>query len=260
MKKLTFLLLTSSLLITACQKPVSGFDTRLDRLEGDSIIIPGDTMTYEVITADPGGWFGVWNGADGVLTSNGLDSITWGNPNYLPGGWRYTFIMPSRPFQALISAAVRSYAYDITVNLYKNGQLIKSAFNESKMRGMSKLMVNAQTDNWTGTVSDPVLTYEVVVTEPDSSKFEPDAWQGQWNTPAGVVNDYTDRLLGSAFPMSSGWKYSFKPEHRPFRMYMEASPYTTNGGKVTIHFLVNGQLVKSISSRDWMYYAEYIVQ
>jgi len=43
-------------------------------------------------------------------------------------------------------------------------------------------------------------------------------------------------------------------------MKLQASPYSTDGGKVTINFYVNGQLVKSSSSRDWILDMQYLVQ
>lgn len=257
MKKLIFLLLTIGLLITACQKSLPDIDIPVNNPQ-ERIIMGGDTLTYEVLTADPGGWFGVWNRSDGVLTSNGIITGL-GVPDYFSGGWKYTFIAPSRPFQALISVFARSFAYDITANLYKNGELIKSVTNEG-MKGFAKLMVDVQTDSLVGTPSDPVLTYQVLVTEPDLTKFQPDAWNGQWNTPAAVVNDLSDPLLSSLFPMPGGWKYSFKPDHLPFRMYLGAGPHSPNGGKITINFFVNGQLVKTVSARQWIYGTEYIVR
>ena len=260
MKKLVILLFCSIFLLNACQKPAGQFDqSRGDRI--DSVIQSGDILTYEVLTPDPGGWYGVWNRSDGVLVSVGLDSITWGNPLYLQSGWKYTFVAPSRPFQALLSAFSKSYSTAITANLYKNGALIKTGATDG-IPGFAKFMVDVQTDDWKGTVTDPVLTYEVLVTDPnpDTTVFQRDAWQGQWNTPSGVVNDLNDRMAGSTFPMPGGWKYSFKPEHLPFRMYMAAGPYSSGGGRVTINFYVNGNLVKTISSRQWMYGNEYWVQ
>ena len=43
-------------------------------------------------------------------------------------------------------------------------------------------------------------------------------------------------------------------------MKMQAGPYTIDGGKITINFFVNGQLVKSSANRDWIYDMEYTVQ
>jgi hypothetical protein len=41
---------------------------------------------------------------------------------------------------------------------------------------------------------------------------------------------------------------------------MQASPYTMDGGKITVNFFVNGQQVKSFAARDWIYVMEYTVQ
>ena len=128
------------------------------------------------------------------------------------------------------------------------------------MKGVAKLIGEVQTDTLTGTAADPVLTYEVLVTEPDVTKFESDAWIGHWMTPKAVYNDVSDPVLSSLFAMPSGWKYSFKPEHLPFTMNMQASPYSTDGGKITLNFFVNGQLVKSSAARDWIYNMQYTVQ
>jgi hypothetical protein len=274
MKTLIILLSGCCLFMIACQKSVpdiinrtnNGQDSVTNNTQDsignnaqDSIIRKGDTLTYEVLTTDPKGWFGIWNQADGSLTSNGLDSITFGNPNYLPTGWKYTFIAPADPFQAFISVASFSYSDDITANLYKNGYLIKSVKNDA-MNGVAKLLQDNQADTLVGTAADPVLTYQVLVTEPDITKFESDSWIGHWMTPKAVYDDADDRLLSFVFAIPSGWKYSFKPEHLPFTMKFQGSPYTSGGGKVTINFFVNGQLVKSSAARDWIYDMEYRVQ
>jgi hypothetical protein len=121
-------------------------------------------------------------------------------------------------------------------------------------------MDEVQTDALVGTAADPVLTYEVLVTEPDITKFESDAWIGQWMTSKAVYDNVDNPLLSSLFAMPSGWKYSFKPEHLPFTMKIQASPYSSGGGKMTINFFVNGQLVKSSAARDWIYDMQYTVQ
>ena len=41
-----------------------------------------DMLTYEVITADTSGWYGIWNDENGGLISTTLDSCTWGNAVY----------------------------------------------------------------------------------------------------------------------------------------------------------------------------------
>lgn len=251
-------LLSGCIFLMACQRSVSDINNRTDNTN-DSIAMAGDILTYEVLTTDTVGWFGVWNQSNGVLTGNAFDSVTYGSPVYLHNGWRYSFKAPSFPFQALVSVATHLWSDDITINLYKNNQLIKSVTNDA-MKGVAKLIAEVQTDTLTGTSADPVLTYEVLVTEPDSTKFESDAWIGHWMTPKGVYNDLTSPVLQQEFAMPSGWRYSFKPEHLPFRMAMQASPYTRYGGKVTMNFFVNGQLVKSSASRDWLQNVEYTVQ
>jgi hypothetical protein len=251
-------LLSGCIFIIACQRSSSDINNRTNNTE-DSVIRAGDSLTYEVLTTDPVGWFGVWNQSDGVLTGNVFDSVTYGSPVYLPSGWRYSFKVPSFPFQALISVATHLWSDDITVNLYKNGQLIKSVKNDA-MKGVAKLMQDIHTDTLTGTVAAPVLSYEVLVTEPDLSKFESDAWIGEWTTPQGVHNAFNIPVLQSEFAMPSGWKYSFRPEHLPFTMALQASPYSKDSGKITINFFVNGQLVKSSAARDWIYNMVYTVQ
>jgi hypothetical protein len=261
MKTIILLLLGSGIFLIACQKSLQNTNRPANRPidnTGDSTIMVGDNLSYEVLTLDTRGWFGIWNRPDIGLATNVLNSITYGSPVYLPSGWKYTFVSPAQPFQALISAAASTYNDDITVNLYRNGALIKSSKNDA-MKGVAKLMVNAGTDSLRGTPADPVFTYEVLVSEIDTTKFESDGWIGQWNNAKGVVSDLNNRLaLGFAKP--SGWKYTFKPEHLPFTMRMAASPYTKDGAKVTINFFVNGQLVKSSASRDWIYNMQYTVQ
>jgi len=258
MKTLIFFLSGCLIIIAACQRSASDIDNRTNNSE-DTIVTIRDTLTYEVLTADPGGWFGVWNLPGGNLISNSLDSVNYGSPVYLPSGWRYSITSPGSFFQPLLSAASRSFADDITVNLYKNDHLIKSVKNDA-MKGVAKLIDEVPIDTLVGTATDPVLSYEVLVNEPDATKFESDAWIGHWMTPKAVYNDVDNPLLSSLFAMPSQWKYSFKPEHLPFTMKLQASPYSTDGGKVTINFYVNGQLVKSSSSRDWILDMQYLVQ
>lgn len=257
MKTVILLLLSSGIIFIACQKSVQDTPALRGNTE-DSTIMAGDTISYEVLTSDTRGWFGIWNQPDGVLASNVLDSITYGTPVFLPSGWKYTFVSPAEPFQALISVAASTYSDNITVNLYKNGTLIKSSKNDA-MKGVAKLIVNAGADSLKGTPADPVLTYEVLISERDTAIFESDGWIGQWTNAKGIFNGLDNPLLIN-FAIPSGWKYSFKPAHLPFTMRMGASPYTKDGAKVTINFYVNGQLVKSSASRDWIYDMSYIVQ
>jgi len=254
----TFIIFLSvGIFFIACQKSVPDINDRIDNSQ-DSIIATGDTLTYEVLTTDTSGWFGLWNLPAG-LACNVLDSVTYGTPIYFPSGWRYSFSVPTNSFQALLSAASRTYSGDIIVNLYKNGLLIKSVKNDA-MPGVAKFIYDVKADTMKGTVADPVLTYEVLVTDPDTTKFESDAWLGHWKTAKGVYADAGNPLLFNLFAMPSGWKYSFKPEQLPFTMAMQASPYTIDGGKITVNFFVNGQLVKSSAARDWIYDMQYTVQ
>ena len=128
------------------------------------------------------------------------------------------------------------------------------------MIGTSKLLLTAQTDSLIGTPANPVVTYEVVTSDPDTSKYQSDSWLGVWSSPSGVMNSVNDGVLASVFPVCSHWRYSFKPDHLPFTMRLGAMPYTMDGGNVTINYYVNGQLVKTISSRQLIYGFEYIVQ
>jgi hypothetical protein len=247
--------------VTACQKTIdeiAGPNNSAHRDGADSTLLSGDIITYEVITTDPDGWFGVWNDSTGNLTSNELDSVTYGSPIYLPTGWKYSFVCPSKPFVALISVANKSYDSSIVVNLYRNGTLIKSTRNDA-MNGVTKLMVNATTDTLIGTATDPVISYEVLLTDQDSSKAESDGWIGQWSKPDGMISDF-DKPLFTNFAIPSGWRYTFKPVKMPFTMRFAGSPYSKDGSKMTVNFYVNGRLVKTASARDWIYNMTYEVQ
>src|SRR5207253_2406981 len=97
----------------------------------------------------------------------------------------------------------------------------------------------------------------------DTTKFQSDAWLGQWNKPDGTVNGIVNGTFNSLtfdFAIPQGWRYSFKPDRLPFTMMVSAGPYTKDGAKTTINFYVNEQLVKSIATRDWMYNLNYRVQ
>jgi hypothetical protein len=257
MNKILFSLMACCVKL-ACQKSVDAGSIDNGTSGTDSIIRPGDTITYEIITADTTGWAGMWNEANGVMGGNSLDSVTFGSPIYYPSGWRHSVICPTTPFQAFISAATVLYDHDITANLYKNGKLIKTVTNDA-MKGVTKLLVQASTDGLTGTASNPALTYEVLISEADPAQFEPDAWTGQWNLANGKVNDLDHHLLGW-FAIPGGWRYSFKPDRLPFTMYVGATPYTKGAATVTVNFYVNGSRVKSISSRDYTYGNTYVVQ
>jgi hypothetical protein len=180
-----------------------------------------------------------------------LDSITFGSPVYLHSGWTYNIPTPSVNFVPLISVATRTYSQDITVNIYKDGKLIKSSSNYPQ-QGMARLLLVPDSMQTNGSSANPALTYEVSITNPDTSKFQYDAWKGHWYDANGVYNDNTNVFL-STFPISGGWKYSFKPDQLPFTMSMQVTPYSKDGSTVTIRFYVNGALVKSASGRDWIY-------
>jgi len=258
MKKVIFFVSAYCFIAFACQKSISSSSQDNGTAGVDSLIVAGDTITYEILTADARGWAGMWNGPDGLLECNPLDNVTYGSPVYYRSGWTCSFICPAKPFQAFISAATIFYNEDITANLYKNGKLIKTVTNDA-MKGVAKLMVNANTDTLTGSASNPVLTYEVLINNADTTKFEWDAWTGQWNTPDGTVNDLNKPLLG-LFALPSGWKYTFRPQKLPFTMYVGASPYTAGGATITINYYVNGSLVKTISSQSYTYGNTYVVQ
>lgn len=257
MKKLALLLISTTIFFVACQKSLQRVDA-ISQIGQDSLTVEKDTITYEVLTRDTVGWYGIWNDSSGALTGNPLDSGNYGTPIYLPDGWKFSFKTPSRPFQAFISVASFDYKSDITVNLYRNSQLVKTVTNDA-LRGFAKLLLDINTDTLQGTVADPVLTYEVLISNPDNTKFQSDGWIGQWATANGTVSDAINRL-GTGFAIPSAWKYSFKPTRLPFNMRMSLSPYTVGGGLVTVHFYVNSQLVKSSSARDWMYGIEYTVR
>ena len=261
MKKYVFICGCIFIMVAACQKPTVNADKPNTPVDvTDSLILKGDTLTYEVITNDPAGWYGMWNEPDGSVHCNPLDSIYFGGPEYYLNGWKRSFVCPNQPFQAFISAATKLYDKNITVNLYKNNKLIKTSTNDSGPGlGVAKLLVDVKTDTLTGTATDPMLTYEVLLNEEDTTKFEADGWIGQWNIPNGKVSSLESPLLTN-FAIPSGWKYTFKPTHLPFTMYLGATPYTADGALITINFYVNGALVKSQSSRNYIYENSYEVQ
>lgn len=248
MKKYVIPFCFAFMMIGACRKTANEPDKPA---RTDSTLIPDTGITYEVVTTDTSGWEGIWNGADGKLTGTPLDNGTSGSPVYLHSGWTYNIAAPSANFVPLISVATKTFSGDITVNVYKDGKVIKSVTNYPQM-GMARVMLVPDSMQTDGTAADPVLTYEVTISDPDTSKFQYDAWMGHWTDADGMYNDSANVFL-SMFPISGGWKYSFKPDHLPFTMSMQARPYSENGSNVTIHFYVNGALVKSASGRDVIY-------
>ena len=243
------------MIIAACQKSIDNADeaNRPASVE-DSVILKGDTLSYEVITNDPEGWYGMWNEPDGSTNCNPLDSVSFGSPEYFSSGWKHSFVCPDKPFQAFISVATKLYDKDITVNLYKNNKLIKTSTDDSGPGlGVAKLLVTSETGTLPGTAADPVLTYEVLIDEQDTTKFESDGWTGQWNMPDGKVV-YLEKTLLPKFALCSVWKHTL-----PFTMYLGGSPYTPDGARITINFYVNGVLVKSQSSRNYIYENKYEV-
>lgn len=258
--KRTFIIFISIALLCACQKNVSTTPARPQLNQPQDSSLPGgDSITYEVITDDNRGWWGIWSLPDGSLKGAALTDTTFGSPVYLPSGWRYSFPSPATSFDAFISTATSTYSDNITVNLYQKGKLIKSVTNDA-MKGMTKLMSHINGDSLTGSTGRPLLTYEVMVTDPDVSKFESGSWVGSWLTSEGTYSTRETYLLTLDFPIPSGWRYSFTPDKLPFTMEFYAGPYTKFGGKVTINFYVNNALVKSQSTRDWIYRMQYDVQ
>lgn len=128
------------------------------------------------------------------------------------------------------------------------------------MKGVTKLLVSVNTDTLVGTPSDPVLTYEVLISDADTAQFEPDAWLGQWNLPDGKVNDFNKPFSTMWYALPSGWRYTFKPHHLPFTMYLAGSPYTFGAATMIINFYVNRQLVKTTSTRNFICCNTYVVQ
>ena len=260
MKKIIFPAIAYCIVMFSCQK--SPIDLSVDNGTGngngtggvDSVISAGDTITYEVLTADATGWAGIWNEPDGTIGYNPLDSGTFGSPVYYPSGWRHSFVCPTTPFQAFISAATVLYDQDITANLYRNGKLIKT------VKGVTKLLVTADTDTLIGTALDPVLMYEVLISDADITQFEPDAWLGVWNMPDGKINDFNKPSATLDYALPTGWRYTFKPEHLPFTMYLAGTSYTMGAATITINFYVNGQLVKTTSLRNFVYDNTFVVQ
>lgn len=256
MKNVFAFFCTALILFSACQKPATSNRSvqrqgNVDSTGIDSTGIPSKNYTYEVLTSDSSGWFGIWNAPDG-LTGTDLDSITFGSPVYLSSGWKYTFSAPAVNFQPFISVASRTYDADITVNLYRDGKLMKSGKNDPIL-GVARLMVMPDSIQTNGTTAEPILTYEVKLSDPDTTKYQYNSWIiGNWNNANGTSNSGDHPVL-SWFAIPSGWKYSFKPNHLPFTMLMQASPYTQNGNTATINFYVNGVLVKTTSGRDWIY-------
>jgi len=251
MKKLIPPLFFLYLLVIACQKSVSveTFDNSIEEADS-SIVSIGDTITYEVITMDTSGWYGIWNDENGNVAGTGLDSVTWGSAIYFPSRWKYSFLAKQQPLQLMMSVASRNYRDDITINFYRNGEIIKTATNTG-MKGVAKILYNAIDETPAGTAQDPVLTYEVILSEMDSSKHQYDGWNGQWLTATGSYNT-GENPLTTLFAIPSGWKYSFKLAQLPFTMHMQAGPYSTNSSTVTINFYVNGVLVKTASSDEWI--------
>jgi len=249
MKKLFFALLTL-IAFTACQKTVNS--TSVDRgTENDTSITATDTLTYEVITSDPKGWFGLWNNENGVLESNRLDSGSYGSPIYFQSGWRKSFVPKTKPYQLMMSVAAFGYSANITINLYKNNKLIRSTTGG----GVAKTLLNALTEEEQGTAAKPVVSYEVLVNNMDTTKNQYDGWTGVWTNEKGVIDD--NRLLFGVFAIPSGYKYHFVPEQLPYTISLSAGPYTKQASDVTVNMYVNGQLVKTQSTNDWIYNMNY---
>jgi len=260
MKKIFLLLCSSSLLILSCKKSVS-VETLDNGIEDSTIFSTGDVLTYEVITKDPGGWFGIWTDSSGNVAGTPLDSITYGSPVYNTSGWKYSFKWNGYSSQLMMSVAAKTYQEDITINLYRNNELIASTTND-QIKGVAKILYNVEGDSLQGTIMQPLLTYEVVLDEMDPSKYQYDGWNGHWRLGNGVYNTESNRLTeDDVLAIPSGWRYNFKPDHLPFTMSMQTFPYTEGGSTVTINFYVNSVLVNTSSSGELTYPPiEYEVQ
>jgi len=253
MKNVLFFFIIFSSFLIACQKSVS-VETHDNGTHGDStIFLIGDSLTYEVITKDTGGWFGIWTDASGNVAGTPLDSITYGSPVYNGSGWKYSFKWNGYSSQLMMSVAAKTYQEDITINLYRNNELIASTTND-QMKGVAKILYNIEGDSMHGTISQPLLTYEVVLDQMDSSKYQYNGWNGLWRLGNGIYNTESNRLTDDDFvAIPSGWRYNFKPDYLPFTMSMQTFPYTKGGSTVTINFYINGKLVKTSSSNDLTY-------
>ncbi|CAN5642579.1 hypothetical protein BH10BAC2_BH10BAC2_29680 [soil metagenome] len=254
MRKIFLLLCSSSLLMLSCQKSLS-VETYDNGTEGgngtDSTGTTKDTFTYEVVTKDTGGWYGIWVDENGDLAGSGRDSGSFGTAIYFKSGWKYSFVPKQSPFQMMMSVDAKYYTDNVTINFYKNGQLVKTRTNDP-ISGFSKLLWNAVEDTLTGTVQDPLLTYEVLLSNMDTSKFESDGWWGGWINKNGD-NTFTNNPLAMDFAIPSGWRYNFHVASLPFTMSMQTSPYTKGGSTVILNFYVDNILVKTNSSNDLIY-------
>lgn len=260
MKKIYLLLCLSSLLVLSCQKSVS-VETHDNGTEDSTIFSSGDSLTYEVITKDPGGWYGIWTDASGNVVGTPLDSITFGSPVYNKSGWRYSFAWNGYTSQLMMSVDTKSFMEDITINLYRNNELIASSTND-QMKGVAKILYNIEGDSLQGTTTQPLLTYEVTLDQMDSTKYQYNGWNGQWRLGNGIYNTESNRLTeDDVLAIPSGWRYNFKPDHLPFTMSMQTFPYLQGGATVRVNFYVNGKLVKTSSSAELTYPpVEYEVQ
>lgn len=245
MKKIFLPVCSAALLFWSCQKSVSTELEQHDTFDDSVSFTTGDLLTYEVITADTTGWFGIWTDEDGKLGRTVYDNGSWGSPVYNAGGWKYSFPWSGYSGQLMMSVFTAAFMDSITINLYKNDALIKSVSNY----GVAKVIYNVTGTTQSGTGTDPVLTYEVLIDEMDSTQNQYDAWNGNWVTGDGLnINDenYSSELL----PIPSGWRYTFKPASLPFTMNLQAWPYTNNASRVTLNFYVNGTLVKTAAARE----------
>lgn len=242
MKKNILLFIVSICFLTACQKNVSVNNTPH---------LQNDTLTYEIITTDTGGWYGVWMDENGELAGTGLDGGNSGSAIYFKSGWKYSFVAKNAPFQMMMSVDSKNYDDNITINFYKNGVLQKTQTSEP-FKGFAKMLWNAVDGSIVGTTQDPIITYEVLLDNMDTTKFQSNGWSGQWY---GVKehNTSVDNPLTFDFAIPGGWRNSFHPKSLPFTMSMQTMPYTKYGAEVTINFYVNGVLVKTTTSNDLIY-------
>jgi hypothetical protein len=238
-----------------CQKSISVnvANGTGDSTLSDSTFSHGDIITYEVITKDTSGWFGIWADSTGNVAGTPYDSVNYGSPIYNYSGWKYSFEWNGYSAQLMMSVAARTYNEDITINIYRNNELIQSATND-QMKGVAKTLYNIKGDSLQGTAEQPVLTYEVLLDNMDSSLYQYDGWNGNWRLGNNEINILTNPLTDQQFiAIPSGWRYNFKPDKLPFTMSMQTFPYSEGGSTVTANFYVNGRLVKTNSSGSLTY-------
>ena len=118
MKKIFFVLSAACLLVSSCQKSISPGNI-LNTPGADTTITSADSLTYEVVTNDPGGW----------VTNKNYFSYH-DNPLALlfayPSGWKFTFRPSVIPFNMGMQASSFSNSSKSTINFYVNSELVKT--------------------------------------------------------------------------------------------------------------------------------------